>query len=525
MLQSRAYQSYFISLLGLLTIGLCCSKFLISSSVILLGVGTLIAFLASGRPWHLLKGYGLLLIILYTMHILWLLNSDDLNYAVNDLRRKLPLLVLPIVFSINKELIKKHLSTILQLFAAASIGCAIVLLVRWNVFDFKNKDFRSFSTFISHIRFSICLVISALIVLNNYLETKKYLLLNIILVLPILLALLQMQSISGFALLFITVPLYLHWKKQLPLSVIFSVFTLIIIAVSASIAFHFISKDHVSPNLDKQSALGSTYNHFPKNTLTENGHRVYLYMAIDEMNNAWEERTGISAKDTLKSGYVYQDILIRYLSSKNLRKDASGINALNDNDIENVKSGYVNVNQKGRNAIQKRWAAITYEIDSYLNGYDIAGHSLTMRLEYFDVALSNFRKEPWFGVGTGDVKQSIANEHEARAILPEQYQKRAHNQLLTYLMTFGIVGAIILLYIIIIYCMGSTNLDPLGKSIVLLLFLSLFWEDVMETQAGVSAFVFFYTLLFAAIPSDKTVRYKDSIPSTILTWLKSAARP
>lgn len=525
MLQSRAYQSYFISLLGILTVGLCCSKFLISSSVILLGVGTLVAFLASGRPWHLLKGYGLLLIILYAMHVVWLINSEDLDYAFNDLRRKLPLLVLPIVFSVNKALVQKHLSTILQLFAAASISCAIVLLIRWFAFDFKNKDFRSFSTFISHIRFSICLVISALIVLNNYLTTKKHGLLNLLLSIPIVWALWQMQSISGFALLFITIPLYLYWKKRLSLRIIFSVFALIFIVTGSGFAYHFLSKDPVSPVLKKQTERGATYSHFPKNTLTENGHRTYLYLAVDEMSTAWEERTGIPGDDTLKSGYMYRDILIRYLTSKNLHKDASGIEALNENDIENIKNGYINVDQKNRNAIQKRWAAITFEIDSYLNGYDIAGHSLTMRLEYFDVALHNFKQEPWFGVGTGDVSQSITDEHQARNILPEKYQKRAHNQLLTYLMTFGSVGGLIILYLIIIFCMGSTNLDALGKSIVLLLFLSLFWEDVMETQAGVSAFVFFYTLLFTAIPSDKTVRYKDSIPSTILTWLKSVARP
>jgi hypothetical protein len=472
--------------------------------------------------WKQLRGFGLLLIALYAMHLLWLLNSENLSYAFNDFRRKLPLLVLPIAFMVHRPLVKKHLDTILQLFAITSIACAIILLIRWFGFGFKNKDFRSFSEFISHIRFSICLVITALILLNNSLRNKKYIL-NGILFIPLLFSLVVMQSLSGFFLLSAIIPLFLYWKKRLPKKLIIAYFAAAPLVVIAAVVYHFQTKDGVPNHLPTHTALGAPYEHFPDNTLCENNHRVYLYLSVDEMNTAWQARTGTSATEKLANGYMYVDAMIRYLTSKNLPKDAEGIAALTEKDIENIKKGYTNYKQGKISAIEKRWNALRFELDSYQNGYDIAGHSITMRLEYFDVAYACFNENKWFGVGTGDVKASIAAEHESRNILPKMYQKRAHNQLLTYLMTFGIVGFIIILYIIVIYAFGSTMLDPLGKSIVTLLFFSLFWEDVMETQAGVTAFAFFYAILFASPSDDNTSRYTDSIPSTILIWLKSLA--
>ncbi len=522
MLENKLYRSYFLFVLGILAVGMSCSKFLISISVIGLGLGSVFIMAQKSFEWKQLKGFGLLLIVLYAMHLLWLLNSENIAYAFNDFRRKLPLLVLPIAFMVHRPLVKKHLNTILQLFAATSIVCATILLVRWFGFDYKNKDFRSFSEFISHIRFSICLVITTLILINNSIRTKKYVV-NSILFIPVLFSLIVMQSLSGFFLLSAIIPLFLFWKKWIPKKIVIAYFASAPLLLIAAVTYHFQAKDSVPTHLPSHTALGIPYEHFPDNTLCENNHRVYLYLAVDEMNEAWNERTGTLATDKLPSGYMYVDAMIRYLTSKNLPKDAEGIAALTDKDIENIKKGYTNHRQGKISAIEKRWNALRFELDSYQNGYDIAGHSITMRLEYFDVAYACFKENKWFGVGTGDVKASIAAEHQSREILPEMYQKRAHNQLLTYLMTFGIVGFIIILYIVIIYAFGISTLDPLGKSIITLLFFSLFWEDVMETQAGVTAFAFFYAFLFASPSNDNTSRYTASIPSTIFIWLKSLA--
>lgn len=523
MLENKIYQSYFLGLLGLLAIGMSCSKFLISISVIGLGLGTLFLMFQKSFKWKDLRGYGLLLIVLYFMHILWILNSENLDYAINDFRRKLPLLVLPVVFMANKSLVKSHLNTILQLFAATSIVCSIVLLIRWFGFGYKNTDFRSFSDFISHIRFSICLVISFLILINNSLETKKFKL-NAFLTIPIIWALLQMQSLSGFFLLATFTPLYLYWRKLVPKKLLIGYYSLAPVLVFGALFYHFQAKDSVPTHLPSHTTLGTPYEHYTDNTLCENNHRVYLFLAIPEMNQAWKDKTGLDANALMPNGYRYVDGLLRYLTSKGLPKDASGINALTPTDINNIKKGYTNYKQGQFSAISKRWNAIRFELDSYQNGYDIAGHSLTMRLEYVNVAWTCFVQNKWFGVGSGDVKDAISEEHTARDLLPVTYQKRAHNQIITYLMTFGLIGFLIILYIIVIYGFGTTQLNPLNRTIILLLFASLFWEDVMETQAGVTSFAFFYAILFAADGYDKTSAYTDSIPSTILVWLKSWAR-
>lgn len=494
-----------------------------SISVIGLGLGSILVMSQKTFSWKQLKGFGLLLIVLYALHLLWILNSDNVPYAFNDFRRKLPLLVLPVAFMVHQPLIKKEFYKILHLFAAASIICSVILLLRWFGFGYKNADFRSFSDFISHIRFSVCLVISTLILLNHSLENKKYLL-NAILFVPIAFSLIVMQSLSGFFLLATIIPLFLYWRQNIGKGLIISYFALIPIALTVGLVYHFKAKDPLPSALPTHTAKGQLYNHYPNNTLCENNHRVYLFLATEEMKLAWEERTGTLATTPLPFGYTYIDAMIRYLTSKNLPKDATGIAALTEKDIANIKKGYTNYQQGEFSAIEKRWHALRFELDSYQNGYDIAGHSITMRLEYFNVAWHCFKQNFWFGVGTGDVKDSIAAEHESRNILPTEYQKRAHNQLLTLLMTFGLIGFAVVLYIIIIYALGLTTLQPLGKAIIVLLFASLFWEDVLETQAGVTAFAFFYALLFSVPSKDNdTSRYTASIPSTIFIWLKSLA--
>lgn len=525
MQQSRWYESTLIFSLGILALALPWSNFLMSIGVILPGLLTLAHFIKDGFNFKKIAGFGSLLLIVYLLAIIGLIYSSNLDYGLNDLRKKLPLFVLPVVVMANRQLLVKHKNTLINVFAFASLACAIIYLFRWFLMDHKSEDYRQFVPLLSHIRFSVCLCISFLIVLNNLLRKNKGWWINIAFLLIIIASLWQLRSLSGIALLSIVLPLYFYKKNYIKRNRILIIGTCVIAIISIVVGQHYYTKDTIPKPLPEKTALGNYYHHDTNVFVTENNHYIYLYLAYEEMDSAWQKRTGINAKSIMKNGYNYEAIITRYLSSKNLPKDASGIKALTQKDIENIKNGITNYKNPEFSSFKKRINALFFEFDAYLSNKDVEGHSATMRIEYADVAFSVFKKNRWIGTGTGDIADAIEKEHQAREVLSEKYRKRTHNQLLTFLTSYGIVGFTLIVYIILAYFLGASNLSALNKCIVLLLFISFWWEDVLETQAGICTFVFFYALLFDVEDEDDNASsYKASIPSTIVIWLKSWAR-
>ncbi len=84
--------------LGLLLAGLPLSLYLMSVSQLMLSVN----WLLEGRfrkKWHSFRAQpeaGIFLLI-FLLHVIWLWNTRDFDYALKDLRTKLPLLALPII--------------------------------------------------------------------------------------------------------------------------------------------------------------------------------------------------------------------------------------------------------------------------------------------------------------------------------------------------------------------------------------------------------------------------------------------
>ncbi len=101
----------------------------------------------------------LVLISLYILHAIGLIYTSDYNYAINDLKVKAPLLILPVIIATSKPL-ERNKFNLLVLFY---IGAALVAsLISFGILIFKDiSDIREISPFISHIRLSlnICLAI------------------------------------------------------------------------------------------------------------------------------------------------------------------------------------------------------------------------------------------------------------------------------------------------------------------------------------------------------------------------------
>jgi O-antigen ligase len=102
-----------------------------------------------------------------------------------------------------------------------------------------------------------------------------------------------------------------------------------------------------------------------------------------------------------------------------------------------------------------------------------------------------------FGVGTGDLKQAYQQAYdEMETKLLEKNRRRAHNQYLTFFISFGLIGfvlSVIALFGPAVYCRHKLNMLLLG--FLFIMFASMLNEDTLENQAGVTLFIAFYSIL------------------------------
>ncbi len=73
----------------------------------------------------------IILVSLYLLHVAGLLYTTDFNYAFKDLRIKLPLLALPIIFATTQPLDPKKFDRLLWLFIGACLAATLIGI--WNI--------------------------------------------------------------------------------------------------------------------------------------------------------------------------------------------------------------------------------------------------------------------------------------------------------------------------------------------------------------------------------------------------------
>ena len=100
------------------------------------------------------------------------------------------------------------------------------------------------------------------------------------------------------------------------------------------------------------------------------------------------------------------------------------------------------------------------------------------------------------GVGTGDVQIAFEESYkQSNSGLNETFRLRAHNQYLTFGVTFGIIGLAIILIIIIYPIILSARIkDYYYLIFISIALLSMINEDTLETQMGTGVFALFFSL-------------------------------
>jgi O-antigen ligase len=444
------------------------------------------------------------------MHILWLLNSNNLDYALHDLKIKLPLLILPVIFGTTKPLSKTEIKIILHFFIASLLSYTIYSLVAFmDITSVRTTDYRSLSPVISHIRLALYIVLGIYInisfILNN--NQYKYLpsIVYIIITLWLTLFIIFLGALTGTTILFIIAPFaLLFWfseiknqkYKRIGSIVVILVFFLIVAYGTFSL-LRFKQRIIVKPSeLEVYTINGNKYHHFLDMKDYENKFPVWIDICEPELKREWNKISIYNYSGTDKRGQPLKGTLLRYLASLGYKKDSVGISKLDIQDIEMIQNGYTNYIYKKRFSLYPRLYQIFWEIENYFRYGNPSGHSLTQRIEYAKNALRAIKRNFWFGSGTGDIGDEIKYQYEIDdSILNEKWQLRAHNQIITFFLTFGIFGFILMCLVIYsTLTIEKSNIDFIAFTFLLIVLFSMLNEDTLETQAGATFFGFFFSL-------------------------------
>lgn len=547
-IQSYLKQAYLLGLL-MVAAGLTLSPFLMGMSQFWLVLVWLVDVLTSpfkgagggktklSRFWH--NKAAVLLVAFYLMHIVGLLWTSDFQYAMKDLRVKLPILVMPFVLSSMEPLDRKRFDLVMLVYVLSVFIATLFSSASYWRHDYE--DVREISRFISHIRFCLNIVFCIAIIGWYMVKTKvpeslqkvegsskvrfpvpafstklainRYL--QFFLLFWFVYQIYILESLSGYVilgavLLISAVYAFLQWKKSRAWHIAVGGTALAIMVVVTLLAIHFVRPMlKVEPvdfsTLEKKTILGNDYWHDTVYNPVEDGKYVGLYYCKKELQEAWPQRSSLPFEGTTTNGENLEATLSRYLTSKDLRKDAQGVMALTDEDVRNVEQGVANYNNWKHPGMHARLSSTLFEYNLYRRFNNPNGGSLSQRIEFTRASFHIIGQHPWFGVGTGDVPQAFAQTYdEIHSPLKEEYRFRAHNQYLAIAVAFGLVGLAFFLFVLLYPWFSSKRHHTYLYMVFLcIMLLSMFPEDTLETQAGATLFAFFVSLLLFAKPQNR----------------------
>jgi hypothetical protein len=265
-----------------------------------------------------------------------------------------------------------------------------------------------------------------------------------------------------------------------------------------SVSYKYLNTPPVEfSKLEKYTPRGNTYYHDTVNFKSKNGIWTGLYICDKELRQSWAERSRLSLDDYNQKEQMNRYTLIRYLASKNLRKDADGISQLSDADIRNIEQGIDRYDYKKLPGLRTQVEDFITSYQRYVNMQDPNSSSMVQRFEYWRTSLLIIKQNAVFGVGTGDLPDAFDEQYrKMNTNLAMQYRLRSHNQYLSITVAFGIIGLVWFLFAMFYPGIKTRSFNNYFYIIFWIIFMiSMLTEDTIESQEGVTFYVLFTALL------------------------------
>lgn len=447
---------------------------------------------------------------LWLLHIVGLLWTSEFNFAFNDIRIKLPLIVIPLILTCKPILEKKAINVVFLSFFASLVFTSVYNYLSYTgVIDgHQYNDIRGLSLFGSHIRYGILIAIGALISMYLLLTQQKMKWLYLLLFAWFAYYTFYSQIISGALALGIGIIayglfyIYQHKRRLFIISSLFMVMLPILSLVLISQSEETKPSKLDLTKLDQKTRNGNTYVHSTLGSQHPNGQYIFVNLCEVELREQWNKVSTYDYDGKDKKGQILRYTLMRYMTSMGLKKDAVDFQQLKKSDLLNIENGIADINDT-KSGILARLNGIRFQIQ---NNIDPNGHSLLQRIEFWKTGWKIVKLNWALGVGTGDTQISFDKQYNRdNSPLLKENRLRAHNTYLTVWITFGIIGIGLFLWMIGYYLKTSLQLNhPLGFAFMLIACSTFLIEDTLETQTGVTLFAFFYALLSVKINPSRS---------------------
>lgn len=450
----------------------------------------------------------LILASIYFMHLIGLVYTSDFEYAWLEIRTKIPLLILPLIFGTMSPLPKREFKALLLVFAlsvVASFSTAIYWLIVHSPVDFR-ENFR----FVSHIRLSLMGVFSIaifgwLIFSNDSFSSKWLKLVFALLSIYLVFAIIVLEVMSGLLLLFLSVLVvsayYIFQKKNRYTSILKYIIPTMLLGV-VFLLFSIIHNYSTDSHIDRKELTinGNPYLQLENDFPIENGSPIGRNICWSEIENEWNIVSKIHIDSSDDQGNILRYTLLRYLNSMHFSKDSLGVSSLSHQDIRNIEMGFANIEYTKKTSIKKRIYKLLWEYDIYKVGGDLNESSALKRFYLWDAGIHILMENFWIGVGTGDVKSEFKKYLESEKSPLYDAGLRAHNQFISIGVAFGVIGLLWFLFAFYFPVYQMVKPHFLLVFFIVLYSLSMLWEDSLETQIGVTIFAFFYPLFLFGNP-------------------------
>ena len=508
-----AHSWIYFGLLALLTIAIPTSNFLMSLAQVLLMVNWIAEGqwkdkLRKARRQPLLWAF----VAFFFVHLLWCLFSYNWDYALDDLRKKLPLLIVPLVLLTSEPLSRKRIDVLLVIYC-----CTLLFVSSYSwVNHLINPDiaYRNLFPFISHIRLALntCMAMFILLYYINKvrgiptlcgIRKKICILIFVALLVWFVVYLLLLQSYTGFIVLFLALVVVLFFQlkrmgNKLYLTMYFLGLVLVLIVLVLIVGYYANTYYKLMPlstlPLEETTANGNVYTHH-QDGFVECGNYINNYICYTELDDEWNKISNKPLKYITPNGYPIEPTLIRYLNSKGLTKDSVGVTALTAYDVQAIENGKATYYEAYGTIVEQMIYRLMFEYENYKVYGSVKNFSMLQRFELWGNACEIILHNPWLGVGTGDVADEIRNNLIKNNSELKDSNMRTHNQYLTLLLTFGVVGTAIIVTLFV----NAIRKEKLFESLLfmayfLIVMVSFISEDTLETAAGCLFCTFFFAL-------------------------------
>ncbi|MFP4555423.1 MAG: O-antigen ligase family protein [Bacteroidales bacterium] len=524
MLKERIHRYIFLLAIGLCLVSLPFSRFTLTLSLILLTANWLIE--GSWLYWKNIKSTPAILIFLliYLALIFGLFYSDNIDYALADLRLKLPLLIVPLIFATSPPLSSEERQYIISLFCfSVFVATAISFVIYVQNFSLGSSNVREISPFISHIRYAIMISIAIALLLWYAMKEKRKFVAGayVVLALWLIFFIFVLQSLTGMVLL-----MFVAWVFAVALVLRINIkylkwsFILLIVILSFFPPFYIYSKtidyfsnreDVAVDTLPKYTVNGNKYAHHKNPKQYENGNLVWINVCWEELEQEWNRRSKLTFDGNDRLSQPLYSTLIRYMTSKGFKKDSAGVWKLDTTDIRLIEDGVTSVVYKDHKlGVYPRLYQVLWEVDQYLSFGKVSGSSVVQRIVFIDIAIGIIKNNFWFGVGTGDLNDAFTSYYRTNDVnISEDFWYLSHNQFLTHWVQVGFLGLLLFAFgwFLPIYLLRK-KLDFITIIVFGILTLSMLNEDTFQTHIGVSMVGLFYGI-FVFGSSKPNVKSED----------------